>query len=61
EDAIVILERWHGVDFEILDPAKKDMSITATFTTESVFQIMDLLHFSMGIDYKISDNKVTIK
>jgi ferric-dicitrate binding protein FerR (iron transport regulator) len=61
EDAIVILERWHGVDFEILDPAKKDMSITATFTTESVFQIMDLLHFSMGIDYTISDNKVTIK
>ena len=61
EDAIVILERWHGVDFELLDPSKKNMPITATFTTESVVQIMDLLHFSLGIDYTISDNKVTIK
>ncbi|MBE6224148.1 MAG: DUF4974 domain-containing protein [Bacteroidales bacterium] len=56
-----ILERWHGLQIVINDKGKLNIPITARFTTESIVQIMDLLKFSVGIDYIIDDNMVILK
>lgn len=56
-----ILERWHGLKITLSDTKKSDIPITATFTTESIVQIMDLLKFSTDINYHIKDNTVIIK
>lgn len=60
-EAAKIMERWHGLKIEIQDPQKRNIPITARFTTESIVQIMDLLKFSTNIGYTIKDNIVTIK
>lgn len=60
-EAAKIMERWHGLKIEIQDPKKRNIPITARFTTESIVQIMDLLKFSTNIRYTIDDNIVTIK
>lgn len=59
-EAAKILERWHGVKIEIKNTPMAHIPITATFTTESIVQIMDLLRFSTSLNYKIEDNLVTI-
>lgn len=60
EDAARILERWHGGQVIIANKALNKIPITAKFKTESLVQIMELLKFSMDIDYKIENNVVTI-
>lgn len=60
-EVVKILERWHGLQIIVKDNSKLNIPITARFTTESIVQIMDLLKFSTGIGYSISDNIVTVK
>lgn len=60
-EAAKILERWHGVKISITNNSLLDIPITATFTTESIVQIMDLFKFSAFINYEIKDNVVVIK
>ena len=56
------LSRKFGVTFEIENNAVKDHQFTATFTTESLEDILDLMRLSASIDYsiakqeKLSDN-----
>lgn len=56
-----ILERWHGVTVTISNKKIENLPITARFRSESIFQIMDLLNFSMDLNYEINDNNVIIK
>lgn len=56
-----ILERWHGVTVTISNKKIENFPITARFRTESIFQIMDLLNFSMSLNYEINGNNVIIK
>lgn len=60
EEAAKTLERWHGAQIKIENPAFRRIPITAKFKTESLIQILELLKFSMDIDYKIENNVVTI-
>lgn len=60
-EAIATLERWHGVKIIIRNNQIKDLLINAKFETESISQIMELLKFSLGVDYTISDKIIVIK
>lgn len=55
-----VLSRWHGYEFVIVDPAIRDYKITATFNSESLVQIMDLIQMSSLVRYRIKDNKVIL-
>lgn len=57
-EVIKILERWHGVDFIVLDKEILKYKITATFFSESINRIMDLIQLTSFINYKIEGNKV---
>ena len=57
---IKTLERWHGVDFQVDDQKILSYKISATFKSESIVQIMEMLKFCSLIDYKINDKKVEI-
>lgn len=56
-EVVKILQRWHGVEIEISDPAIADYKITADFYSESMVQIANILKFCALVDYKIENNK----
>lgn len=60
-EVIKILERWHGVDIIVQDPTILSCRFTASFASESIVQIMELLHFTSLLDYVVDGNKVYIK
>lgn len=53
-----ILERWHGYDFEIKDPSILNYKITATFNSESLVQVMDLIQMTSLVRYEIKNKTV---
>ena len=57
-EAVKILERWHGCDFVIKDHSIMNVKLTATFNSESLVQIMDLIQMTSLINYKIEDSVV---
>ncbi len=59
-EAIKMLERWHGTTFIVQNPQFLKGRITATFHSESIIQIMELLKYSLKIEYKVENNQVTI-
>ncbi|MEF9986520.1 MAG: DUF4974 domain-containing protein [Bacteroidales bacterium] len=60
-DVIKSLERWHGTIFEVKDASILDYTITATFRSESIVQIMEMLKFCTLIDYTADKNKVVLR
>jgi ferric-dicitrate binding protein FerR (iron transport regulator) len=60
EDAVKKLSRWFNVDIEIKNPEINDYPLTATFVSESLPQVMDLLSMILPIRYSISDRKEII-
>jgi ferric-dicitrate binding protein FerR (iron transport regulator) len=59
-EVIKTLERWHGVDFVIKDREILKYKITATFNSESIVQIMDLIQMTTPVKYKIENRKVVL-
>lgn len=60
EVAIKTLERWHGVKFNIKDSKVLAYPITATFKSESISQIMEMIKYCTTIDYKIQSDVVEV-
>ncbi|MBR5703822.1 MAG: DUF4974 domain-containing protein [Bacteroidales bacterium] len=60
-DIVKQLERWYGVHVHILDKDIMDYHLTATFTTESITRVLDLIKFSSMLQYEINGNEVYIK
>lgn len=60
-EVIKSLERWHGTLFEIQDAAILDFTITATFRSESIVQIMEMLEYCALIEYSINNNTVILR
>lgn len=60
-DVVKSLERWHGTIFEIKDTSILDYTITATFRSESIVQIMEMLKYCALIDYSADKNKVVLR
>jgi len=57
-DVIKRLERWHGMKFVVKNPAVLSVKMTAMYENESLVQILEVIKFSTGILYSISNNKV---
>lgn len=60
-EVIKRLERWHGSKFTVLDNNILKLKVTANFQSESIIQIMELLKYSIGINYEIQNNVVILK
>ncbi|MBR6054794.1 MAG: DUF4974 domain-containing protein [Bacteroidales bacterium] len=54
------LERWYGVNIHISDNDILKYHFTATFTTESITRVLDLIRFSTLLDYDINGTDVYI-
>lgn len=55
------LERWYGVEIEVIGTPDASWRINGTFSNESLENILSSLDFTAPLDYSISDNKVKIK
>ncbi len=60
-ELIKTLERWHGVEFIVKDQEILNYKITATFNSESIVQIMDLIQLTSLIKYEVQNRKVILR
>ncbi len=59
-DVIRTLERWYGTEFKILNENIYNYTLTATFYSESVTQVMELIKYCIPVKYAKENNVVTI-
>jgi transmembrane sensor len=59
-DVIKELNRWYGTEFTVLDRTVYNTKLSADFKSCSIREIMDVIKFCSPIDYKITDNQVTL-
>lgn len=59
-EVIKKLERWYGVSIVVQDPAILDMNFTASFESESLSQVLQLLRITSKIDSRIEGRQVTL-
>lgn len=55
KEAFTEMERRYGCSIRISDPAIEGMRVNAFFTSESMIQIMELLKFSIPVEYRLED------
>jgi ferric-dicitrate binding protein FerR (iron transport regulator) len=55
------LERWYGVHVHVTDPDILNYRLTATFTTESITRVLDLIRFSSMLQYDINGTEVFLR
>lgn len=55
------LERWYGVHVHVADQDILNYRLTATFTTESITRVLDLIRFSSMLQYTINGKEVYIR
>lgn len=60
EEVIKVLERWHGTKFIIENKEIFNDKLTASFQTESIVQIMEMMKYCIEMNYSINNNTVTI-
>ncbi len=51
EEIVTKLSRWYNTDIRLIDPELKTYSYTATFTDETLLQVLELLENSAPITY----------
>lgn len=59
-EVIKMLERWHGTQFTVKENSIYKYNLSATFHSESIVQILEMIKLCLPIDYKIDGNFVTI-
>lgn len=59
-EVVKMLERWHGTKFIIENQEVFEDKLTASFQTESIVQIMEMMKYCIAMDYKVNNNIVTI-
>lgn len=55
------LSNWYGVEFIVIDHLSYDPRYTMTLKTESLTEVMELLHFITPMQFKIDKDKVYVK
>ncbi len=60
DEVIKKIERWYGVDITINDHAILGYRFTASFNSESISRVLDLLKITSNINYRIKENQVTL-
>ncbi len=58
-DVVLKLGRWFNADIQLLDESVANYRYTATFTGESLRQVMELLKLTAPIDYSFEDRSVS--
>lgn len=59
-EALKRIERWHGAKFIVNDSSILQKNVTASFESESLIQIMDLLKISGILNYSVKDNTIIL-
>ena len=59
-EAIKMIERWHGATFIVNNNALFNRKLTATFKTESLVQILEVIKMLTGIEYTIEDGNMVV-
>ena len=60
-DVVKQLERWYGVNIHVLNDDILNYRFTATFSTESITRVLDLIRFSSMLEYEINGKEVLIR
>ncbi len=60
-EVIKVLERWHGTEFIIKNNEVLNCNITATFRSESIVQIMEMIKYCSIVDYSVINNGNTVE
>ena len=60
KEVIKALERWHGTEFDIRDNRVYNYYLTATFKSESIIQIMEMIKLCTRLDYQVKENQVKL-
>lgn len=60
EEVVANLERWYGVDIEVVAPSKKKVSYGAVFKDQSLKQVLQAMGFTLNFDYTIDEKNVKI-
>lgn len=61
QEVLKKLERWHGVTFNINDPAILSQKFTGRFKEESISQILEMMNKISLLDYDIKGSVITLK
>ena len=59
-EVIKKMERWYGVTINIQDSRVMDNVFTASFQSESLGQVLDLMKYTCNISYKVKFNEVDL-
>jgi transmembrane sensor len=54
------LERWYNMRFHLADPRLDSLRLTANLKSRSVENVLEVVSASLGIQYRIQDNTVTL-
>lgn len=53
------IERWYGVKIEFADSEIEDMTVSASFHDESIYEVLRVVSIALNVDYKIESRKIT--
>lgn len=59
-EVIKMLERWHGTRIVVENSKLYNHKLSATFKTESIIQILEVINMLTGIKYQIKDDNVVV-
>ncbi|MEQ6122321.1 FecR domain-containing protein [Reichenbachiella sp. MALMAid0571] len=59
-DVVANLERWYGVEIEIVVPGNKKVSYGGVFKDQNLKQVLEAVGFTLNFDYSIDGKKVKI-
>lgn len=60
DEVIKKMERWYGVTINIKDSNVKKNVFTASFNSESLRQVLDLMNLTCGVKFRIKDTVVDL-
>lgn len=57
-EVLKVIERWYGKKFEVKDSSFYNYKLNATFKSESLVQILDIINLCTSVKYRIVEDKV---
>jgi len=57
-EVLKVIERWYGKKFDVRDSSFYNYKLNASFKSESLVQILDIINLCTSVKYKIVDDRV---
>ena len=57
-EVLKVIERWYGKKFEVRDSSFFNYKLNASFKSESLVQILDIINLCTSVKYRIVDDRV---